>query len=133
MASNNENEDLDRMVIDYGDGSSTDDNDSRKKIKRSSKTTPLQYQRMQEFMLTHIDFTKGKADDSQLHAWDELSGQLNKIGPPFHSNVDWRRVWTDFKANQKKKGHTGVTVNDVQTRTIAGMRCLFVNLLIENN
>lgn len=108
------------------DGSSTEDNDSYKKIKRSSKTTPLQYQKLQEFMQTHMDFTRGKADDSQILAWEELSAELNQIGPPFHSSIDWRRVWTDFKSNQKRKGHDGMTLSHMQSQT-AGIRVVLFN------
>lgn len=80
-------------------------------------------------METHMDFTRGKADDSQTIAWEELSAELNQIGPPFHSSIDWRRVWTDFKSNQKRKGHE--VISHIQNKT-AGIRVALFNLIIEN-
>lgn len=131
MSSHNEREDLNRVNMYVDDGCSTEDNYSHKKLKRSSKTTPLQYQKLKEFMQTHMDFTRGKADDSQTLAWEDLSAELNRIGPPFHSSIDWRRVWTDFKSNQKKKGHEAMTESHIQNKT-AGIRVVLFNLIIEN-
>lgn len=35
--------------------------------------------------------------------WDDLTVQLNCIGPPNHSNSGWRRVWSTYKYNKKRK------------------------------
>lgn len=75
---------------------------AEKRKKRSSKTKPLQYRKLQFFMQNHPDFTKGKANPTQLSDWEKLCVELNAIGPPQHSSIDWRRVWTDFKASHKR-------------------------------
>lgn len=35
--------------------------------------------------------------------WNILADELNGIGPPTHTNTEWRRVWTDHKYNRKRK------------------------------
>lgn len=113
MDSDKENETFDSIIM-YDEVESDDDeHDSTEKRKRSSKTTPLQYQKLCMFMQENPDFTKGKADANQLLVWEELCVELNALGPPNRSNIGWRRVWTYFKANQKRKTPTAI-VNDDQ-------------------
>lgn len=121
MASNKENEHFNTIMYDSDGADSADDNDSDKKKKRSSKTTKPQIHKIQMFMQKYPDFTKGKADKNQTLAWGKLSEELNAIGPPYHSSLDWRVVWTNFKANRKRKEPTEIAVNDGQSsRTIEG-------------
>lgn len=71
--------------------------------KRSRKITSVQCEKLKCFMDVNPDFTKGKTSQNQLHSWEKLCDELNAIGPPHHSSLVWRRVWTDFKASQKRK------------------------------
>lgn len=36
--------------------------------------------------------------------WDTLSIDLNRIGPPVRNSMEWRRIWSLYKYNQKRKG-----------------------------
>lgn len=54
-------------------------------------------------MTKNPDFTQGQADEKLLLAWDSLTVELNSIGPPIHSSIACRKVWSDYKANRKRK------------------------------
>lgn len=43
----------------------------------------------------------GKAVFDNL--WDKLAEELNKIGPPNRTSMEWRRVWSVYKYNKKRK------------------------------
>lgn len=65
-------------------------------------------------MQCHPDFGKGKRRESidQLRfdeEWRCLTEDLNAIGPPIRTSMEWRKVWTDFKANKRRKLATSKT------------------------
>ncbi|XP_058832484.1 uncharacterized protein LOC131690598 [Topomyia yanbarensis] len=35
--------------------------------------------------------------------WNRLSMELNSLGPPMRSLMEWQKVWTDFKLKTKRK------------------------------
>lgn len=35
--------------------------------------------------------------------WDETTVKLNVMGPPQHSSIEWKRVWSERKYNRKRK------------------------------
>lgn len=80
---------------------------SGSKPSRSVRRTDLQLQKLKSFMTKNPDFTQGKPDERLLLAWDNLTAQLNSIGPPIHSSIAWRKIWSDYKANQKRKRSPG--------------------------
>lgn len=59
------------------------------------------------FMSMNQDFTKGstKSEDHQILAWENLTVELNAMGPPQHSSKEWRTVWSRFKGNKKRKSN----------------------------
>lgn len=66
-------------------------------------------------MNCHPDFGKGKRKETIENLrldeeWKMLTDELNAIGPPSRSSFDWRKVWTDFKANKKRRSATNKTM-----------------------
>lgn len=51
-------------------------------------------------------------DDIFIELWDELVVNLNSIGPPSHTNIEWKRVWTEHKCNKKRKRLDAVAEGD---------------------
>lgn len=54
-------------------------------------------------MRSHDDFSKGKTSESQERDWDNFIEELNACGPPVHTGKEWRKIWSDWKGNQKRK------------------------------
>lgn len=48
--------------------------------------------------------------DTYMILWDQLAEELNEMGPPTRTSCEWRRVWSVFKYNRKRK--RTVEVND---------------------
>lgn len=58
-------------------------------------------------MNEHTDFRRGRTNSPQsINDWEHLVSELNKIGPPIRNSLQWRRVWVDYKAKQKKSTET---------------------------
>ncbi len=54
------------------------------------------------------NITKGKTKSDEetkrlLKEWDELTMELNSLGPTCHTSLKWRRIWTKIKSNRKRK------------------------------
>lgn len=59
-------------------------------------------------MRCHSDFHKGKRPDSAEtlridDAWNILTAELNALGPPIRTSPEWRRAWTDYKSNKRRR------------------------------
>lgn len=96
------------IFIEYGDAQGDGESCATLNAPDSGKrkrTTPEQFDKLISFMQTHPDFTKGtsKADEEQEIAWNVFTDELNEIGPPVHSSKEWRTVWSQYKANKKRK------------------------------
>lgn len=64
---------------------------------RSKITTHAQFTVLMEFMEQHEDLANGRLNCSSARVtgdalWQELSEQLNSIGPPVRSNEGWKKV-----------------------------------------
>lgn len=69
----------------------------------------------------HISKGKMKSDDKTvqlLREWDELTQQLNVLGPPHHTSSEWRRIWTKMKSNKKRKISTGILCNRDENKKV---------------
>lgn len=54
---------------------------------------------------------KTKTDEKTiklLSEWNELTKELNYLGPPHHTSEEWRRIWSKMKYNKKKTTSTTV-------------------------
>ncbi|XP_036342958.1 uncharacterized protein LOC118752213 [Rhagoletis pomonella] len=59
-----------------------------------------------EFMENNPDIAKGytKRDKALVNAlWQELSNSLNSAGPPQKDANGWKKVWTEWKSEIRKK------------------------------
>ncbi|KAJ6639304.1 hypothetical protein Bhyg_12048 [Pseudolycoriella hygida] len=48
-------------------------------------------------------FTNENLDVSMDTVWNELTMKLNEIGPPVRSAKEWRKVWSNYKYQNKKR------------------------------
>lgn len=57
-------------------------------------------------MENHRDLARGytKGDKVVVESlWSELTEQLNSSGPPCKDTKEWKKTWSDWKTNVKKK------------------------------
>lgn len=74
----------------------------------TKKASDEQIDYMFSFMEERPDFPKGKmklteANKKLIADWEELCQELNKLGPAKYTNSEWRKVWTNVKANKKRR------------------------------
>lgn len=86
----------------------TDNSKSTESKKLRARTTPAQFQKLIAFMRCNADFNTGKQlGTSDLvrrdNAWNVLTAALNDIGPPIRTSAQWRRAWTVFKSNKRRR------------------------------
>lgn len=81
----------------------SDEYEATIKRKRCLRTTDAQFEKLFAYMQTHDDFSKGKASESQVIAFNTLVSELNVMGPPYRTGEEWRVVWSNRKGNQKRK------------------------------
>ncbi|XP_037024440.1 uncharacterized protein LOC119066222 [Bradysia coprophila] len=81
-------------------------------VGRRLNTTPQQMREIAESILS----ISGKELTSKetLSFWDKLTDELNKMGPPYRSRAEWRKVWSMHKTNRKRK-HSSVEPHDTQS------------------
>ncbi|XP_037025666.1 uncharacterized protein LOC119067035 [Bradysia coprophila] len=79
------------------------DEDDAAKVRpvRQPNTKPHQMNRIIKFAeeLAGKNLTKEECSS----CWDTLATELNKTGPPAHTALEWRRIWTAHKSNEKYK------------------------------
>lgn len=69
--------------------------------KRQQRTKKEQFDMLIDFFRIN---NESLMDSETFHkSWGELVVALNGIGPPHHTVMEWRRVWSDFKYNKKRK------------------------------
>ncbi|XP_017477882.1 PREDICTED: uncharacterized protein LOC108367702 [Rhagoletis zephyria] len=74
-----------------------------------TKLNPTQKDVMVEFMAEHPNLAKSKFSNfaqgraKSISLWEELSMQLNAVGPPFKDWRKWKKVFADLKYQAKKK------------------------------
>ncbi|XP_558492.3 uncharacterized protein LOC3289901 isoform X1 [Anopheles gambiae] len=68
-----------------------------------ARTTKVQYKKMIDIMETAPDIARALSRGSQTQFWEELTTQLNALGPPVKTVGTWKRVWFDYKCAVKKK------------------------------
>lgn len=88
---------------------STTTSTSSGSITRRTKTNPAQFQKLIAYMRYNGDFNRDsrrpdpttpfRIDDQ----WDGITAELNAIGPPFRTNAQWRRAWTVYKSNKRRR------------------------------
>ncbi|KAG4070682.1 hypothetical protein HA402_013602 [Bradysia odoriphaga] len=66
---------------------------------KQPNTKPQQMNRIIEFAddLSSKQLTKSEYSSQ----WEVLARELNDIGPPEHTGLEWRRIWTAHKSNIK--------------------------------
>lgn len=51
-------------------------------------------------------YNEGTTGRSSLDKmWEDLTVELNNMGPPIRTSAQWRRVWSVYKYNQKRSTH----------------------------
>lgn len=75
-----------------------------KKRKREHKTNKKQFEALISFFNENADFPKGrtKVSEAVMQAFEALVPRLNSMGPPTKSSEGWRKVWSDYKAQNKR-------------------------------
>lgn len=100
-------------------GSDGSDKENLRKS-RSQKTTKEQYEKIVAF--THSKNKQIEFDNKQVtivyckvHSeelistdeldllWNNLTVELNSIGPPTHSMAEWKQLWSKHKYSEKRK------------------------------
>lgn len=55
-------------------------------------------------IIRHIEYNEQLTDKAVFNnLWQQLSEELNRIGPPSHSGAEWKKVWSDHKYNMKRQ------------------------------
>lgn len=91
----------------------------RIKTGRRLKTTNEQFTRMAKFMsgmvllfrfcntiglFCSVEHKQENLDKSTFYVlWNDLTIELNDIGPPVHSTAEWKRIWSVHKYRNKRK------------------------------
>lgn len=52
-------------------------------------------------VIEHKETAMDKQELNEL--WNNLVEKLNSLGPPTFTNIEWRRKWSIFKYNSKRK------------------------------
>ncbi|KAK9708081.1 Myb/SANT-like DNA-binding domain [Popillia japonica] len=79
---------------------------------RLSRTTHKQYEYLIQFLEQNSVITRGKSTPSEVSIikdlWKKFAAEINSknIGP-FKTVDQWKRILTEWKANTKRKSHTG--------------------------
>lgn len=126
-----ENENISGAVLDYrNDYSDCEDGNILKDLvnveqgqaEKRKRIRSEQLTKLKSFTETHTDFTKGtnKPDCVQELAWDCLAVELNSIGPPVHTSKGWRTVWSQYKANKKRK----MAIKQLESNKMSSESCL---------
>lgn len=107
------NKEYDEYLDDDSETERTEENrtkNSKSTKKPRAKTTRAQFQKLIAFMRCHSDFNKGKPPNKETaetlridDAWNILIAELNAIGPPIRTSPEWRRAWTNFKSNKRRR------------------------------
>ncbi|XP_017477421.1 PREDICTED: uncharacterized protein LOC108367340 [Rhagoletis zephyria] len=74
---------------------------------------------VQQFMESHQDLAKNFVKSDRVNAeekWKELAMLLNAEGPPQKDVNGWKKIWSDWKANIKKK----VAHDNMESRATGG-------------
>lgn len=69
----------------------------------------------------HISKGKMRLDEKTirlLREYDELTHELNVLGPPHHTSSERRRIWTKIKSNKKLKSSKGVLCNRNENKKV---------------
>lgn len=74
---------------------------TEKKITKRGRTKNLQFDLIADFYSQHNEALIDTTTFERL--WNDLTVKLNSVGPPVHSNVEWKRVWSEHKYNKKRK------------------------------
>ncbi|XP_075152795.1 uncharacterized protein LOC142226584 [Haematobia irritans] len=72
------------------------------------KSTMQQLKALTSFMEANPDLARGipvfgSTRISSEEQWQDLTQELNSLGPPTRSTFDWKKTWTDLKSRTKKK------------------------------
>lgn len=98
--------------IEYLNNESDNDEESESRLtegRHKKNVTPAQVKKLISAMDGRPDrISKGKMkSDAQtkelLVEWEQRSEKLNKMGPSYHESAKWRRIWTKFKSNRKRR------------------------------
>lgn len=108
-----EDEFFDNIIyVDKGFSESESDEKSKEQAESSKenikKITRVQCKKLFSSMDGRPGFPKGKMKSNEeteklLKDWEQLSSELNAMGPPQHSVSKWRRIWTKMKSKKKKE------------------------------
>ncbi|KAF5281737.1 hypothetical protein FQR65_LT14577 [Abscondita terminalis] len=79
--------------------------------KRKMKTTPEQYKLYLEMLESNIHFRENKVTPDNpttvSDCWEKLKNNLNCSGSPHRSVPEWKRVFTDWKSQTRKRARIG--------------------------
>lgn len=97
---NNEENNEDNNIMEMNKSDEENGDTAAAKIRRT-KTKKEQLDLIVSFYRSYNEELVNTETFNRL--WENLTVQLNCIGPPSHSNSGWRRVWTTYKYNKKRK------------------------------
>lgn len=50
--------------------------------------------------------------DSYVALWENLAAQLNDIGPPEHTSIEWKKNWSEHKYNKRRSRSSGASLDE---------------------
>lgn len=109
----NDNAFFDEIIcVDYGNSDSESSEELEENVNGKENNKKITLAQSKKLILTmdcrtdNIDKGKMKSDERTkklLDEWDQLTLELNSLGPPCHKSSKWRRIWTKMKSNKKRK------------------------------
>ncbi|XP_067646180.1 uncharacterized protein [Eurosta solidaginis] len=72
----------------------------------SNTTNHEQFKRLVNMMTERPDIVlkyRGNSKVNIQNFWDDVTNQLNMLGPPCKSSKAWRKVWVDYKSHIRRK------------------------------
>ncbi|XP_041764640.1 uncharacterized protein LOC121589631 [Anopheles merus] len=81
-------------------------------------TNKSQFERLISLIEQNSDVVGDRSKGSTAF-WEEVSNQLNLLGPPMKDGSGWKKVWADYKSGLKKK----LAHNNREYRATGGGPC----------
>ncbi|XP_062713120.1 uncharacterized protein LOC134290104, partial [Aedes albopictus] len=96
----------------------------RSKRSKGKSTNKDQFLRLVEELEEQPDIAKGFARFDTGPFWENLSKELNSLGPPIKTSGEWKKVWADWKSNLKRK----LANNRKEQQATGGGPCKIIEL-----
>lgn len=95
---------------------------------KQARTSIAQMQMLSEYMNKKIK-DKDKYSDEGMRI---LTEELNKIGPPVRTSMQWRRTWSTLKYNKKRNKRRSTLYKDEGVKRIRGTFVSDVSVVLHN-